>query len=85
MTHTWPPASTVLTMVLLAGVCGTFLTGGYGSAQGAAIGAVIMAMAQQGISFAGWNTDWRFFFLGIILLVAVYANGYVRRLAEAMR
>ena len=66
-------------------VGGTLLTGGYGSAIGAAIGALIMAMSQQGISFAGWNTDWRFVFLGAILLVAVYANGYVRRLAEAAR
>ena len=71
--------------IIAAVVGGTLLTGGYGSAIGAAIGALIMAMAQQGISFAGWNTDWRFVFLGGILLVAVYANGYVRRLAEAAR
>ncbi len=71
--------------IIAAVVGGTLLTGGYGSAQGAATGALLMAMAQQGISFAGWNTDWRFFFLGIILLVAVYANGAVRRRAEAIR
>ena len=68
-----------------AAIGGTLLTGGYGSAIGAAIGALIMAMSQQGISFAGWNTDWRFVFLGAILLIAVYANGYVRRVAEAAR
>ena len=71
--------------IIAAVVGGTLLTGGYGSAIGAAIGALIMAMSQQGISFAGWNTDWRFVFLGAILLIAVYANGYVRRVAEAAR
>ncbi|MCP3854205.1 MAG: hypothetical protein GY698_05650 [Actinomycetia bacterium] len=71
--------------IIAAVVGGTLLTGGYGSAIGAAIGALIMAMSQQGISYAGWNTDWRFVFQGGILLVAVYANGYVRRVAEATR
>ncbi|MCP4226122.1 MAG: ABC transporter permease, partial [Actinomycetia bacterium] len=71
--------------IIAAVVGGTLLTGGYGSAIGAAIGALIMAMSQQGISFAGWNTDWRFVFVGAILLIAVFANGYVRRIAEAAR
>jgi ribose/xylose/arabinose/galactoside ABC-type transport system permease subunit len=71
--------------IIAAVVGGTLLTGGYGSVLGAAIGALIMAMSAQGISFAGWNTDWRNVFLGSILLVAVVANGYVRRIAEAAR
>ena len=28
-------------------------------------------MSLIGIPFAGWNTDWRYLFLGVILLVAV--------------
>jgi ribose/xylose/arabinose/galactoside ABC-type transport system permease subunit len=71
--------------IIAAVVGGILLTGGYGSVLGAAIGALIMAMSQQGISFAGWNSDWRNVFLGTILLLAVVANGYVRRIAEAAR
>jgi ribose/xylose/arabinose/galactoside ABC-type transport system permease subunit len=71
--------------IIAAVVGGTLLTGGYGSVLGAAIGALIMAMSRQGISFAGWNSDWRQVFLGAILLLAVVANGYVRRIAESAR
>ena len=71
--------------IIAAVVGGTLLTGGYGSAIGAVIGAFIMAMSQQGPSYAGWNTDWRFVFLGVILLGSAYANGYVRKRAEAAR
>jgi ribose/xylose/arabinose/galactoside ABC-type transport system permease subunit len=71
--------------IIAAVVGGTLLTGGYGSVLGAAIGALIMAMSRQGISFAGWNTDWRLVFLGLILLMAVVANGKVRQIAEAAR
>ena len=63
----------------------TALTGGYGSVFGAAIGAFIMAMSQQGPAFSGWNTDWRYVFLGLILLGSVYANKRVRSIAEAVR
>ena len=36
-----------------------------------------MSMSTQGIPFAGWNTNWRFLFLGVILLLAVAGNNYV--------
>jgi ribose/xylose/arabinose/galactoside ABC-type transport system permease subunit len=71
--------------IIAAVVGGNLLTGGYGSAAGGAIGAVIMAMSFQGIPFAGWNSDWRFLFLGVILLLAVLANRWVRSKAEAAR
>ncbi len=71
--------------IIAAVVGGTFLTGGYGSAFGAAIGAMIMAMSKQGIPAARWNSDWRFAFLGVILLAAVIANNFIRNKAEASR
>jgi ribose/xylose/arabinose/galactoside ABC-type transport system permease subunit len=71
--------------IIAAVVGGNLLTGGYGSAAGGAIGALIMAMSFQGIPFAGWNSDWRFVFLGVILLMAVIANNFIRRRAEAAR
>jgi len=71
--------------IIAAVVGGTLLTGGYGSAFGASIGALIMAMSVQGIPAARWNSDWRFAFLGAILLTAVIANNYIRTKAEALR
>ena len=68
--------------IIAAVVGGTLLTGGYGSAFGAAIGAIIMVMGRQGIPSARWNSDWRFAFLGIILLAAVIANNYIKTKAE---
>ena len=71
--------------IIAAVVGGNLLTGGYGSAAGAAIGALIMAMSFQGIPFAGWNSDWRWLFVGVILLLAVMVNNYVRGKAEASK
>src|SRR4051812_26329691 len=44
--------------IVAAVVGGCLLTGGYGSAIGAAIGAFIFGMTNQGIVYAGWNPDW---------------------------
>ena len=71
--------------IIVAVVGGCLLTGGYGSAAGAALGALIWGMITQGIGFAGWNTDWRFLVLGFLLLVAVIVNNYVRGRAERMK
>jgi simple sugar transport system permease protein len=73
------------TYIIAAVVGGCVLTGGFGSAVGASIGALIVGMAFIGIQFSGWNTDWRFLFLGVILLLAVLVNNFVRRSAEGAR
>jgi simple sugar transport system permease protein len=57
---------------------GTLLTGGYGSAIGAVLGALIFGMVRQGIVFARVDADWFQAFLGLMLLAAVLVNRYVR-------
>jgi simple sugar transport system permease protein len=71
--------------IIAAVIGGCLLTGGYGSAVGAAIGALIFGMARQGIVFAGWDSDWFQLFLGALLLLATLLNHYVRRRAEVQR
>ncbi len=60
---------------------GTLLTGGYGSAIGAFFGALIFAMVQQGIIITGVDGDWFRVFVGVVLVVAVVFNQYVRQKA----
>lgn len=71
--------------IIMATVGGCLLTGGYGSVIGASIGAIIFAMAFTGIPFAGWDTDWFYSFLGVMLLAAVLVNNYTRKRATEMR
>ena len=70
--------------MIAASIGGCLMTGGYGSVIGASIGAFIFGMAQVGIVFAGWDTDWFYSFLGIMLLVAVLVNNYTRKRATEM-
>jgi simple sugar transport system permease protein len=67
--------------IIAAVIGGCLLTGGYGTAVGAAIGAFIYGMTNQGIVYAGWNPDWVKFFLGLMLLAATVANLWVRNRA----
>jgi simple sugar transport system permease protein len=71
--------------IIAAVVGGTLLTGGYGSALGGAIGAFIFGMTTQGIVYAGWDPNWFRAFLGVMLLLAVMVNLYVRKLANTRK
>ena len=74
-----------LIYIVAAVIGGCLLTGGFGSAVGASLGALIFGMTSQGIVYAGWDSDWFKFFLGAMLLLAVVANQLVRRYAEQSR
>jgi simple sugar transport system permease protein len=74
-----------LIYIVAAVIGGCLLTGGFGSAVGASLGALIFGMTQLGIVYLRWDADWFFFFLGVMLLLAVLANRLVRRYAEAAR
>ena len=71
--------------IIAAVVGGTLLTGGHGSAIGAAIGAFIFGMTVQGIVYAGWDPNWFRLFLGVMLLLAVMTNLYVKKLSDTRR
>ena len=61
------------------------MTGGYGSAIGAALGACIIGMAFEGVIYAGWDSSWDFTFLGVILFLAVAVNTLIYRRAQKAR
>jgi len=57
------------------------LGGGYGSAVGVFLGTAIFGIITIGIFYTGWSTDWVQLFLGVLMMFAVLANHYFRRLA----
>ena len=68
--------------IIAAVIGGCLLTGGYGSAIGASIGALIFEMVRQGLAFARWEADWFKLFLGVMLLLAALLNAWVRSRAQ---
>ncbi|MEL6297165.1 MAG: ABC transporter permease [Pseudomonadota bacterium] len=64
---------------------GALLTGGYGSVIGAALGALIFGVVQQGLFFAGVESSLFRVFLGVILLLAVILNTHIRRIITGER
>lgn len=71
--------------IIAAVIGGNLLTGGYGSAIGAILGALIIGMVRQGVVFAGVSADWFLVFMGGMLIIAVLINNFIRRKAEAAR
>lgn len=69
--------------IIAAVVGGCLLTGGYGSVVGGALGALVFGMTRMGINYAGWNVDWFYTFLGVMLLLATLVNLYVKKKADA--
>jgi simple sugar transport system permease protein len=70
---------------IVAVIGGVLLGGGYGSVIGIFLGTAIFGVISTGIFYTGWSTDWIQLFLGCLLGAAVFANGFVRRLAMSAR
>ncbi|HZV72102.1 MAG TPA: ABC transporter permease [Conexibacter sp.] len=64
--------------ITAAVIGGTLLTGGFGSPIGAALGALIFGMVNQGFFFTDIEGNWFQVFLGAMLLIAVLVNHYAR-------
>jgi simple sugar transport system permease protein len=79
-----PALGSEIEFIVVAVIGGCLLTGGYGSTVGASLGALLYAIAREGISLAGWDPRWFQAFLGLLLLVALLANGVVRRQLRAV-
>lgn len=71
--------------IIAAVIGGALLTGGYGSVIGAFFGALIFGVVQMGIFFTGVDSDWFRVFLGVMLLIAVLFNNYIRKKVTGSR
>lgn len=79
-----PVLGTEIEFIVVAVIGGCLLTGGFGSPVGASLGALLYAVARAGIARAGWDPRWFQSFLGALLLIALLANGVVRRRLRAV-
>ncbi|MER2509350.1 MAG: ABC transporter permease [Amaricoccus sp.] len=65
--------------IIAAVIGGCLLTGGYGSAIGAFLGAIIFGMVMIGLTYTKIDGDWYQVFLGGMLLIAVLFNNVIRK------
>ena len=71
--------------IIASVVGGCLLHGGYGSAIGAGLGAIIFGTVSMGIYYTGVDSDWFKVFLGIMVLIAVLFNNFIRKRVTANR
>jgi simple sugar transport system permease protein len=81
---TSPGLSTAVDFIVVAVIGGCLLTGGFGSVIGASLGALLYGVAREGIALAGWDPRWFQALLGVLLLLALLANGEVGRRLKAV-
>ena len=62
-----------------------FIDCGYGSAIGASLGALIFGTVYLGIYYTNVDTDYFKVFLGIMLLLAVLFNNYIRKIITQIK
>jgi ribose transport system permease protein len=70
-----------LLLSAIAAVClgGTSLFGGVGGIAGTAIGALILALVVNGMNMLGIATFWQAFAMGVIVILAVFADVTFKR------
>ncbi|WP_157682746.1 ABC transporter permease [Nocardioides scoriae] len=73
--------NTELASIAAAVIGGASLTGGRGTVLGAAIGAAITGVLQIGLILAGVESFWQTVVIGVIILLAVYADQTRSRVA----
>ena len=61
---------------------GTSLFGGRGSIIGTLIGALIVGVFRSAVSLAGLDVLWQEFAIGILIIVAVALDQWIRRISE---
>jgi fructose transport system permease protein len=73
-------ASYALDSITAVVIGGTSLFGGRGSVGGTLIGALIVTVFRNGLSIAGLDTLWQDFAVGVLIIVAVALDQWIRTL-----
>lgn len=67
-----------ITAVVIGGIS---LFGGRGSIAGALFGALIVGVFSLGLRLLGVDPQWTFFFIGVLIIVAVAVDQWIRKVA----
>ncbi len=73
-----PPTSTRITAVVIGG---TSLFGGRGSIVGTLVGALIVGVFRNGLALAGVDVLWQEFTVGLLIIVAVAIDQWIRKVS----
>jgi fructose transport system permease protein len=68
-----------ITAVVIGGTC---LFGGRGSIVGTLIGALIVGVFRSAVSLAGLDVLWQEFAIGVLIIVAVALDQWIRRISQ---
>jgi simple sugar transport system permease protein len=76
-----PSGPNELLLIAIAGavIGGTLLSGGSGTIVGAFIGALFLGILDDGLILQGVNANYKLFYTGLAIIVAMTANVYVGR------
>jgi simple sugar transport system permease protein len=76
-----PSGPNELLLIAIAGavIGGTLLAGGSGTVVGALIGALFLGILDDGLILQGVNANYKLFYTGLAIVVAMTANVYVAR------
>ncbi len=73
-------ANEILFLAVAAGVIGgTLLAGGSGTVVGALVGALFLGILYNGLVLQGVNANYKLFYTGLAIIIAMTANVYVQR------
>jgi simple sugar transport system permease protein len=73
------PNELLLLAIAAAVIGGTLLSGGSGTLVGAFIGALFLGILDDGLILQGINANYKLFYTGLAIVVAMTANVYVAR------
>jgi simple sugar transport system permease protein len=73
--------SYVFEAAIVVVIGGVLISGGYGTVLGVVIGTLIYGIADAGLFYAGWDTNYAEVLIGVLMVVAVLTNNFLRRLA----
>ncbi|HEX7289942.1 MAG TPA: ABC transporter permease [Conexibacter sp.] len=60
---------------------GVLLTGGHGTIVGVVLGTLIYGFVNAGLFYTGWDTNYLSVIIGVLMVIVVLMNNFVRRLA----
>ena len=62
---------------------GVLISGGYGTIPGVVLGTVVYGIVNGGLFYTGWDTNYTEVLIGVLMIVAVLTNGFLRKVAVA--